>query len=405
VLAIGFATLHAAIAVAIAAVPLAYGSVGKEAMYDDVHIYFHYGSLILAGQVPYHDFRLEYPVLALPAFLLPRIVTNDFDAYRWLFALELYAANALTLFLVIRTVGRYGTHADVLRRLAWYSLVLALLCPLALCRFDLMATAWAFAAALAFSSARPGLGGVLAGTGVHLKIVPGVTALVGIASPGPGRPRGLVGFLATCAAGVGGTLWLGGRYVSSSLLYHVERGVEIGSTHAGLMMVAAWLFVAPLSYRYVEHANEVITPWSNAAARLAFPVQVAALLAVAWKARKAIPRGADPMRFHAAGVLGFMAFGKVLSPQYVLWPLPFLAVLKGPIGARARAAFLIVCILTTLIYPWELTALMDFTPLAVTMLNVRNFLLVGLWGFLTFSSHKCDDYTPREAGLPSLSAL
>lgn len=385
-LAVGFGTLHAAIALSVASWPLAYGTVGEQAMVDDVQIYFRYASQIVEGQVPYHDFRVEYPLLALPFFVLPRLLTARFATYQTLFAIELLLANGLTLYLLARTLSRRLTTAGLVGRLVWYTLDFAILCPMTVCRFDLLVMAWTFAAAVAWSSGRAGLGGVLAGSGAHLKIVPGVIAAVGLATPDDARVgarrRGLIGLVATLAIGLAIMVGLGGRNVTSSLVYHVKRGVEIGSLHAGLMMVAAWVFVAPLSWGYINHSAEVLTPWSRYVSKLAFPVQAAGVLAPAWKVLRGQPH--DPMRYHAAAVLGFVAFGKVLSPQYVIWLIPFLAVLDGPIGTLARLLFLAACLLTTWIYPWEFSNLLDFTPWSVTLLNARNFVLVGLWALLTF---------------------
>jgi hypothetical protein len=384
-LALGFGLLHALIALGLARWPLAYGDVGEQAMADDVHIYFDYATKILGGAVPYHDIQIEYPPLALVAFLLPRLATAGFPAYRLLFAAQLLAADVLALVLLARLVARQDGLSAAVRRLGWYTLTLAVLCPMAVCRFDLLVASWAFAAALAWSSGRPAVGGVLAGAGVHLKVVPGVIAVSGLAATsGRARAGGLFGFVATLAVGFVVLGMLGGRNVVSSLAYHLDRGVEIGSLYAGLMMAAAKLLAAPLSYAYANHANEVATPWSWLAGRLAFPVQAAAVLLVGWRAARDRELTEDPFRYHAAAVLGFVAFGKVLSPQYTLWPIPLLAALRGRRGGRARALFLAACVLTTWIYPWAFNGLTDFDAWPVVLLNARNLLLVALWADLTF---------------------
>ena len=90
--------------------------------------------------------------------------------------------------------------------------------------------------------------------------------------------------------------------------------------------------------------------------------------------------------------MGFVAFGKVLSPQYLIWPIPFVAVLGGQVGRRARLTMVAACILTTLVYPWAIQHLMLFEGWAVLLLNVRNALLIGLWADLSFG--------PDEGGAP-----
>src|SRR5262245_15676174 len=43
----------------------------------DVPLYQSFGDRMTDGQVPYRDFRVEYPPGSLPAFLLPSLVASD----------------------------------------------------------------------------------------------------------------------------------------------------------------------------------------------------------------------------------------------------------------------------------------------------------------------------------------
>src|SRR3954469_21733675 len=58
----------------------------------DLSIYYQDSLQLLRGRVPYRDFALEYPPLALLPFTLPRLVTFgvriDFTGYVWLFLIE-----------------------------------------------------------------------------------------------------------------------------------------------------------------------------------------------------------------------------------------------------------------------------------------------------------------------------
>ena len=60
---------------------------------------------------------------------------------------------------------------------------------------------------------------------------------------------------------------------------------------------------------------------------------------------------AEGPRYSAAAVLAFIVFGKVLSPQYLIWLFPFLAVLDGRTGSLARKIFLLACLTTAMFYP------------------------------------------------------
>ena len=198
--------------------PLWYGSTPPQNVRFDVAIYYMYASMIVGGQVPYRDFTLEYPPLALPFFLLPRFFTSSPGQYEKVFVLEMFAANAVTIGLVAHRLSGQDVRGAVVRRLVWYTLALLSLCPMAACRFDLLVTAWMFAAAFTLSANRPVIGGVLAGTGVLLKIVPGVVLLPSLAEARTDRKRfrrrALAGFIAALALGTGLWLLTGGASVA-----------------------------------------------------------------------------------------------------------------------------------------------------------------------------------------------
>jgi hypothetical protein len=88
------------------------------------------------------------------------------------------------------------------------------------------------------------------------------------------------------------------------------------------------------------------------------------------------------MRYTAAAMLVYAIGGKVFSPQYLLWVLPFVAVLPGRTGAWTRRAMLPACVLTAALCPWSFRALVALEPWAFTLLNLRNILLVATWAWL-----------------------
>jgi hypothetical protein len=77
-------------------------------------------------------------------------------------------------------------------------------------------------------------------------------------------------------------------------------------------------------------------------------------------------------------VLALILTSKVLSPQYLVWLLPFLPV----VAARSRFMlwFSVVGLaLTLVIFPVAYGALIAQHPVAVLLLNARNLLLVALF--------------------------
>ena len=92
------------------------------------------------------------------------------------------------------------------------------------------------------------------------------------------------------------------------------------------------------------------------------------------------------MRGSAAAVVAFVALGKVLSPQYLIWLLPLVPLVGGRRGIRAVALLAVACVLTQLWFPfryWQLVAPL-ITPgaepdaLASWLVLARDLVLLAL---------------------------
>lgn len=364
--------------------PDAYGPDGPQFMRDDVRIYFDYASRVISGLVPYRDFPAEYPPGAFVLFVIPRLVAHTLPVYRVVFGALIVSSGAVIVALATSLVFRAEGRRRAIGRMVWYTACFVVLCPLVVNRYDLVPTALAFAAACAWFSGRGRLGGLLAGLGGLVKIFPGIVALPGVlndlSTPGPWRYRlrGVGAATAVVVAAVG--LWwaiAGPSGIRTFVTYHAERGIEIGSLYAGLAGAWARFREVPIRTAYEHFSVELTAPGCRTMARLAFPIQGACLLLMA--ARHLRDGRSDPMRTAAGAVTTLIAFGKVLSPQYLLWPLPFLTVVRGPTGAIARRIAFVACVLTTLIYPWGFRIVTALQPVGLLALNARNALLVALW--------------------------
>ena len=129
---------------------------------------------------------------------------------------------------------------------------------------------------------------------------------------------------------------------------------------------------------------------------LAFPLQAAALLLVLWRFNRSGMR--DPIRYCGAAVLAFIIFGKAFSSHFMIWLIPFVVLLEGSTGRRARPLFLVCCLGTTAIFPWAAARLYMFAPFAIALLNARNLLLLVLLGVLLFGSDSSVDCPKAAVG-------
>ena len=77
-------------------------------------------------------------------------------------------------------------------------------------------------------------------------------------------------------------------------------------------------------------------PGAHAAAIVSSIVQVAALLVDLGRCTRAGRRRASgSSRYAAAAVVAFVAFGKVLSPQYLVWLIPLVPLVRSRLAQVA----------------------------------------------------------------------
>jgi hypothetical protein len=89
----------------------------------------------------------------------------------------------------------------------------------------------------------------------------------------------------------------------------------------------------------------------------------------------------------AATVTAFAVLGRVLSPQYLLWLVPLVALLAPRL--RAAAALLVAAmLLTRAIYPARYDALVAFEATPIWLLVARDALLLALAAQIGIASRR-----------------
>lgn len=144
---------------------------------------------------------------------------------------------------------------------------------------------------------------------------------------------------------------------------------------------------------YQNGTMELWVPGAQVIGELTLIMEAFALLFVLWRFWRSDMR--DPMRYVAASILAVIVFAKVLSPQYLIWLMPFISVIAGPTWYRARVLFLLSCLITTLIYPFFYHHLMGLQFWAIGLLNLRNALLVTLLVVLLLERNESRQLRPQ----------
>ena len=354
----------------------------------DTPVYQRYGDAVVhRHKLPYRDFALEYPPGALPVFAAPSLAAaaGDLARYSLWFELEMLAcgaaAAALTGFLLVRQSARparlvAGTLLAGLAPLA--------LGPVVLSRFDLWPAALTVGALAAMVTERHRLGFILLGIAVAAKVYPVVLFPLAVTYVwrGRGRREGVASALVGVAAAIAcflPFLVAAPDGVWSSLSGQARRPLQIESLGAGALLAAHELWGYAVS-GVSSHGSDNLAGRLPDALATAQSLLVAVVLVALWCAFARGPATRDRfLRYSAAAVCAFVAFGKVLSPQYLIWLIPVIPLVRGRRALAAAVLFVVALVLTQLWFPSRYIELVyGLDPRASWLVFARDALLVGL---------------------------
>ncbi len=363
----------------------------------DTPIYQRYGNAITHGQVPYRDFAVEYPPGALPVFALPGFAEageaqDVTPGFRQTFETLMWICGAVALLGMVLVLR--ATRAPPGR--VWAALAFAALAPLALgsvvlSRFDLWPAAVVVLALAALVLGRWRLGSALIGLGIAVKLYPGVLLPLAIvcAWRRGGRRAALVSLAWT--AGVAAVVFLpfvavapGGIW--DSLSGQLSRPLQIESVGSAALLAVHHAFGAGLTVATSHGSQNLSGIGPDALAATVTVVQVAFLVWV-WVAFARGRLGLLPAA--AAALAGFIAFGKVLSPQFLIWLIAVVPLVPGRRGVKAMVLLAAALVLTQVWFPfryWDLANHLDAT--ASWLVVARDVVLVGLAAVLAWPERR-----------------
>jgi Glycosyltransferase family 87 len=365
----------------------------------DTPVYHEYGEAMANGDVPYRDFDVEYPPAALPLFWAPTLAPEE--RYETAFELLMLVCAAAAVVCVALAVGAVGASTFRLMGAA----ALAGLAPLALgsvvlTRYDLWPAALTAAAAAALVSQRERLGLAALALGAAAKVYPAV--LVPVALGYIWRTKGaraaagaLAVFFAVLALLVVPFAILAPDGLADSLGRQLGRPLQIESLGASLLLVAHRLGWYEPTVVSTHGSQNLAGGLPDALATVETLLQAAALVAV-WALALRRDTGRERLLLAlAAAVVAFVALGKVLSPQFLVWLVPLVPLVGGTAGLAAAGLLAASLVTTQLWFPTRYWDLVSLGPEAWLVL-VRNLLLVALLGALVAALAR----TRQERGSP-----
>jgi hypothetical protein len=183
-------------------------------------------------------------------------------------------------------------------------------------------------------------------------------------------------------------LVLGKANFFAFLNYHKERGLQIESFFSPFLLLGN---IAGLNFLEKVHPPGTwnIHSWSADFIAKLSPIFILIIISfVYWfyfqaLGKKKISLSSPPfLNYCLAIIIAIFLTSKVLSPQYFLWLCPFIPFIQGKWRPLLIGIFLIICGLTTYIWPFHYLGLLQSQILPVFILFIRNFLLVIMIYFL-----------------------
>ena len=375
----------------------------EQGQLSDVPVYLRYSGLVRGGAVPYRDFRFEYPPAALPAMLLPAYMSWS---YATSFAVLMGACGGGCIAAAASALRAVGASAGR----TWTALLAIGVSPLLLgslfdTRFDLWPTLLAMAGLAAVVRERPLVSGGLLGLGFAAKLWPAV--LLPIALVHLWRRRGSPSAVAASAAfvGVAAACFLPFAVLAPDGLHamfsdQLGRPLQVESLGAAVLMAAQHLGMHPLATVTTHGAQALQGRGAGLAADLSTACEVAAVLAI-WIVffRRRDTEGETALLAAAGVVAALVAFDKVLSPQYLVWLVPFVLLVRGGRGIAAGGLLLLALGLTQTWFPWHYFSLaFDHAAPWSWYLLARDSALVALAGALLLGLSREERFAGRTTG-------
>jgi uncharacterized membrane protein len=349
----------------------------------DTPVYENYGDAMVRGELPYRDFAVEYPPGALPMFVQPaRGNLGNPDGFRRSFEAQMAACGGALIIALAFALGALGASSvRFFGALALAAIAPLLLGSVVLSRFDLWPAALTATALAALVSGRFRLGHGLLGAGILAKVWPGV--LVPLAVVHVWRTRGrrealvcLGVTVAVVAAVVLPFAVLAPHGVWTSFERQASRPLQIESLGAALIVASHHVFGTGVTMVSSHGSQNIGGTTANVVGWLQTVLQGAALVAI-WIAFARRRRTSQEfVDFAAAAVVAFIALGKVLSPQFIIWLIPLVPLVRR---WSAVVLFVAVLVLTQAWFPqhyWDYALRFDTTVTWIVL--ARDLALLAL---------------------------
>ncbi|MEI6499891.1 MAG: glycosyltransferase 87 family protein [Armatimonadota bacterium] len=344
-------------------------------------IYASFAARIAHGQLPYRDFPVEYPPLAIPLLVIPGH-SGSVSTYTYWFNAEMLlmclAAAAATAAAAVRLW--HSTRTACVAAVAFAACLLAA-GSIVSNRYDAAVALVLAIVLLLLACERWRAAALLLGLGFALKLTPAILLPLVFVLAVRWRTVAWCALWFTLGAVPPFLLFMFGGVsaLSYPFTYQLHRPLELESVLATPLLVGHVLHRITIEISGSFGSMNVLAGGAVALSRVSPLLELAAVgltYGLIWRRRatlRATPR-LVPLCVLAL-VLAFVSFGKVLSPQYFVWILPAIALVMPE--RRALGLLLLgTLMLTQIVFPWNWLATLNLARGPVLVLIERNVWLV-----------------------------
>jgi hypothetical protein len=353
--------------------------------YSATGLYLNFASKVFEGQMPYRDFSLEYPPLALIFFIIPRLFTSDWLIFSVLYQAEVLIFAWLGLWVMYKIALRMGKTPWKL--MTPYVLGILVIGPILGQQYDIFPAVMTLLSLYCFWLGRHKSSWFWLALGVMTKLYPAILIPVYLIIYWRNhqiRPlfSGIVTFSLTCLVMLIPFLITGPQNLGSLLTYHTQRGIQIESGYSAFLMLAAKLGLTSVMVDFNYGSWNLSGPLAGTFSKLSTCIQALGLLICYGFIWTQVKPGKSQFTRLGAYVLlltSVLLFtSKVFSPQYIIWLLPVLALVFTRWRLAIWTTFAVTGIFTYLIFPVNYFYLLKMDIGSVIMLFVRDLTLVVL---------------------------
>lgn len=299
-------------------------------------LYFRYAEAMVSGNMPYSGFDAEYPPFAMVLILLPRLISFSPFTYQIAFGLEVYFFLLAGVYWTYRIAEKYTAKPS--RCTDLFTIFSIILFDLALDRYDVFPMIMLLGSLYFFSEKKYNASWVMLALGTVTKLYPALIA-----------PIYLIYFVANkqygeAGKGIGicllvGVLCMLPFFIADPetmlmfLTYHMDRGLQVEAPVSSFLMLLGNLGLVDVSYVFNYGSDNIFGEIPDAVAKIMMPLMIVCILALytVYAARCSKNKDGDCIPgivvASFATIMIFMLVNKVLSSQYLIWMIPFTAII------------------------------------------------------------------------------